>query len=169
MSGLDERHTTPDLLVPGDIILDSRGRETVVEDTTAKAVHLRVGDKVHEVPLERLPVQVPLVATAAEVHERALALAQVRLGGEVVAHKDGDGPYRCPERFVDLASLLGHLYLAHLAPGRDPKVPPSFPTATYAEADAWHRDEHTRVLVVPHTHEPAFYQRAGLDTPSSSA
>lgn len=156
------RTTTPALLVAGDVILDKRGRETTVEYVLDGSVGLRVGDTVHPVPLERLPEQVPLVATAAEVHERALALAQVRLGGEVVAHKDGDGPYRVPERFMDTASLLGHLYVFHQAPGRDPKVPATFPQGPMAALVAHHDDEHTRVLVVPHTHEPAFYQRAGL-------
>lgn len=176
MNAVDQRTTTPALLVAGDVILDSRGRTCVVEgrdddNSDGDVVHLRVGDTVHPVPVDRLPDQVRLVETAAESMERATALAQVRLGGQVVAVKDADGPYRVPARFPDLAAMLGHLYLGHQRPGRDPRVPAEWPATTMGDAMAWHDDQHTRVLVVPHVHDESFYRRAAppVDTGADNA
>ena len=175
MSAVDERTTTPALLVEGDSILDTRGRVCVVDrvdavhlgEGTPHTVHLRIGDKVHAVPLDKMPAQVTLVQTAAEAHERALALAQVRLGGEVVMVKAPDGPHHVPARFPDLASLLGHLYLAHQREGRDPKMPAEFPTGNYGDAVRWHDEQHTRTLLVPHVHDEAFYRRVDRDDDSA--
>lgn len=163
---LGQRHTTPALLVEGDVILDRKGRSCVVAYVLDGSVGLQVGDTVHPVPLDRLPEQVVLVETAAESMERATALAQVRLGGEVVAVRDG-GPYRVPARFPDLGSLLSHLYLCHQRPERDPKVPAEWPATSLGEAMAWHDDAHTRTLVVPHVHDESFYRRAGTDAPAA--
>lgn len=162
------RHTTPDLLVEGDTILADNGREYVVDKLCeldgAPAIILLRDDKTVAVPRSKLPAQVVLLESAAERHERAVALAQVRLGGEVVMERHG-GPFRVPARFPDLASFLAHLYLAHqqsaISDGRprDAKVPASFPTGNMRDAHTWHDDQHTRVLVVPHVHDDAFYRR----------
>jgi hypothetical protein len=45
--------------------------------------------------------------------EVAVAVAQVRLGGEVAAVGEAGKPYRCPPRFPTLGALQAHCYVLH--------------------------------------------------------
>jgi hypothetical protein len=155
-----ERYATPSLLVEGDTILAKGGKAWTITATADGELTMERDGKAHTVPLDRLPPQVTLVESAAERHERALALSQVRLGGEVVAHKDADGPYRVPASFPDPASFLAHLYVFHTPADRDPKVG----VAWAAEQDmsaltTLHDALHTRTLDTPHQHDPSFYRK----------
>ncbi len=164
-----ERTTTPALLVKGDAIMGAKdGKEWTVAEVRPAAQGIaatvlleRAGDgRVATVTVASLPAQVALLETAAERHERAVALTTVRLGGEVVGVKDTDGPYRVPATFPDVAAMLAHLYLFHQPADRDPKAPAVYPDGPMAALQVSHGADHERVLLVPHVHERGFYTAA---------
>lgn len=149
--------TTPELLVPGDVILGARdGKEwTVAEKLDPPGLLLERGEKEVRVLLHQLPPKVTLVSPAQRSHEAAVALAQVRLGGEVVGVKDG-GPFSTPAHFQDPGQLLAHLYLFHMA-ATTKDSPAVYPEGPLAELLRIHDHEHGSSLVVPHRHVESFH------------
>lgn len=158
----------------GDLVLGGDGQEWTVEELGVGVLQLsRVSDaKVFRgVPrtdtIERL-------MTAQEVSERAVALTQVRLGGEVVATKDevggqADRGWAVAATWFDAASLAAHLFLFHAvgegAPGmRRPGSKTEAATRTelleihdtlHREIESGHAPEGYR----PHWHDETFWKR----------
>ena len=56
---------------------------------------------------------VKVISTAAQDMELAVATAQIRLGGQVIATRDGSGRFLVPATYPDVGSLLTHLYTLH--------------------------------------------------------
>ena len=106
------------------------------------------------------------VATGAQMRERALAIVQVKLGGEVVAVAD-DGDERghaCPAVFTDAGHLAAHLLLFH-ATTTTKNVDGS--ESTYSQVDGEHRALHHDIAAgnpkpgtVTHWHDPNFDKRS---------
>lgn len=163
----------------GDLVLGGDGKEWEVLDATAGGPLLqRVEDGLQFRGAPRTAT-VERVATAAQVHERALAVAQVRLGGEAVAEQDAKGsPWRVPATWHDAGALAAHIHLMH--GGEYTGWPdPGARTALEVQAhdgtktkltraqlvqmhDALHEEmasSHAPARTTPHVHDPDFFKR----------
>lgn len=163
------REVGPELLAPGDVILgqrDGREWEVVEYDGLGTLVLQRDGKEV-QVHGEKLPAKVRLVMTAAEMQERAVATAQVMLRGEVIGIRDDsaedglpEGTHRVPASFVDVGSMLAHLYLFHQPERKkSDRTPAVYPAeGPMAELLRHHDEAHAAPLFVAHVHDPDFYK-----------
>lgn len=156
----------------GDVVLGARdGRQWSVEAISTETGGARTVTLVdleqQSVRHEGLTVRgvVRRVATGAAMRERALAIVQVKLGGEVVAMQTGGDPrgHAVPAVFTDAGHLAAHLMLFH-ATTATRNVDGS--ESTYAQVDGEHRALHKDIEdgkpkegTVAHWHDPDFDKR----------
>lgn len=156
----------------GDIVLGAKDGEPWIVKKIATEGSQRKVDLQHQesgIEFAGVPVTgtVRRLYTAAQQAERALAVTQVVLGGEVVAkldHSDERG-HACPAVYLDAGHLAAHLLLFHATP---PTRNVDGSESTYAQVDGEHRALHHDMAqgnpkegTVPHWHDPSFDKRSG--------
>lgn len=168
----------------GDLVLGADGNDWRVTARTAVGGVQLTREKDGREHVGTPSGAVERIATAAEISERAVAILQVRLGGEVVAERDeprgGDpAPWRVPDTWVDTGALAAHLHLMH---GEYTGWPdPGSRTAIEVQGHDGSKTKLTRAQLVeqhttlhadlaagrppggqyrPHVHVPNFYRKA---------
>jgi hypothetical protein len=147
----------------GDWADVSEGDLIIGKDGFTWAVTSRIGNQVTieregREPFTGAPTgPVEFIDSSKAEMERAIAVSQVILGGEVVArHGTGTAgdPWLTPVTFPDAATMLSHIYLLHGTVG-DGEATLS---ALRKQHDELHRDK--GVGYQPHHHDPDFYKAA---------
>jgi hypothetical protein len=104
--------------------------------------------------------EVEVISSGAEAREMAIAVMQVRLGGEIVAIEDA-GVYIVPATYPDPGSLLSHAFLMHGVSLAETGI------AELIRKHEWlHRPENKRAGdFQEHRHDPEFYRNRAWEPP----
>lgn len=136
----------------GDLIVGKDGYTWTVTNKVGKNVTI---EREGRDPFTGTPSgPVDFVDSSKAEQERAIAVSQVVLGGEIVARHSGtrENPWLTPVTFPDTGSMLSHIYILHGIVGDG--------AATMSELlkqhDELHRDK--GVGYQPHHHDPDFYK-----------
>lgn len=140
-------------LTPGAVVLGNDQQPwTFVAHEPDGGVVLQRGEKTFR---GRPRAQANLIHTAQEAHEAAVAITQVRLGGQVQAIRDENGRWRAPVTFEHPGSFAAHIYIMHgsVVPDAD-KI-----SDLHAMHEQLHLpDRKTKASgYVDHVHDPEFY------------
>jgi hypothetical protein len=137
----------------GDLIKGQDGYTwTVTEKTGGGQVTI---EREGRDPFTGFPTgQVDFIDSGKAEMERAIAVSQVVLGGEVVARHSGtrEKPWLTPVTFHDAGAALGHIYLLHGVVGDGTATL----SALLKQHDELHRDK--GVGYQHHHHDPDFYK-----------
>jgi hypothetical protein len=101
--------------------------------------------------------------SARAVEERAIATAQVRLGGVIEAVKGEGGIYQVPVEYAEIGALKAHIYILHGQGAEGDYLPELVKT----HADLHHPDVKARGWVA-HYHNPEFLKVVQRDAERTS-
>lgn len=139
-------------VVEGDLIV---GKDKYTWVVTAKKGNQVTIEREGREPFTGAPSgPVEFIDSSRAEQERAIALSQVVLGGQVVARHSGsrEVPWLTPVTFPDAGSMLSHIYLLHGIVGDGEATL----RALIKQHDDLHRDK--GVGYQHHHHDPDFYK-----------